>query len=431
MKPGNENIRAAFEANYRRGLERGAQLVVYENGETIVDLSGITVEEEDDGRRPYDGDSISMIWSSGKNLEAIAMCILVDQGLLKYEEKVCTYWPEFAKNGKKNILVEDVLRHDSGLFGFGKTIWYSQTFKEIGEVIENSAKLSEGRVYHGYSRGLILNQICVRCDSQQRTIGRLLQEELFSKIGFPDDFILGKLGKGNEEVLKRVHPFIRNTGAWNMSQIILPSMMRCNLPWTSTSPAERRLFRTMIKNWPSIKKSLLFANQLAFDPDAEQDYAADPKHEIEVPSAWFLTTARLLAKCGALMSQGGVIDGVRILKQETVEKALSSPTCKPELNYENKLVFTRGGFAVMGVFSEMEITGNEFYGWSGANGSIFAFQYKGGNPGGYAFAYNCTAGHKATPYDIRGAEIVRQLGLDLSQFDGPKNFLIRSKPTDI
>jgi len=427
MKPGNGYIHAAFEANFTRGLERGAQLVVYENGETIVDLSGITLPE-DDGRRAYDGDSISMIWSSGKNLEAIAMCILVDQGLLKYEEKVCTYWPEFAKNGKEDILVEDVLRHDSGLFGFCREIRYDESFKAIGEVIANSAKLSEGRVYHGYSRGLILNQICVRCDAKKRTIAQLLQEELFTKIGFPDDFILGK---GSEEVLKRVHPYTKNSGLWNMSQVMCPSMMGCNLPWTSTSPEERRLYRNMMKNLASIKKSLLFENQLAFNPDLEQDFAADPQNEIEVPSAWFLTTARLLAKCGALMSQGGIIDGVRILKQETVEEALSSPTCKRELNYQNTLLFTRGGFAVMGVFAEVEMTGNEYYGWCGANGSIFAFQYKGGKPGGCAMAYNCTAGYKATPYDIRGAEILRQLGLDLSQFDGPSNFLIESKPTDI
>jgi len=43
------------------------------------------------------------------------MALLKDKGLVKYEEKVCTYWPEFAQNGKENITVADVLRHEGGL----------------------------------------------------------------------------------------------------------------------------------------------------------------------------------------------------------------------------------------------------------------------------------------------------------------------------
>ena len=34
--------------------------------------------------------------------------MLVDKGLLKYDEKVSTYWPEFASNGKCEIKIEDV-----------------------------------------------------------------------------------------------------------------------------------------------------------------------------------------------------------------------------------------------------------------------------------------------------------------------------------
>ena len=44
--------------------------------------------------------------------------MLVDRGLLDYDEKVFTYWPEFAKNGKDNIRLCDVLRHESGLSSF-------------------------------------------------------------------------------------------------------------------------------------------------------------------------------------------------------------------------------------------------------------------------------------------------------------------------
>ena len=56
-----------------------------------------------------------MIFSAGKTIGAIMIAIMVDQGLLDYNEPVATYWPEFAKNGKEEILLKDVLCHDAGL----------------------------------------------------------------------------------------------------------------------------------------------------------------------------------------------------------------------------------------------------------------------------------------------------------------------------
>ena len=60
------------------------------------------------------------IWSSGKTIAAILIAIMRDQGHIDYTQPVAQYWPEFAQNGKENILVEDILRHDSGLHIFSK-----------------------------------------------------------------------------------------------------------------------------------------------------------------------------------------------------------------------------------------------------------------------------------------------------------------------
>ena len=43
------------------------------------------------------------------------MAKMFDEGRLDFDEKVCTYWPEFAKNGKENIKVCDVMRHEAGI----------------------------------------------------------------------------------------------------------------------------------------------------------------------------------------------------------------------------------------------------------------------------------------------------------------------------
>ena len=36
--------------------------------------------------------------------------------MVKYDEKVSTYWPEFAQNGKENMTVETLLKHEAGFF---------------------------------------------------------------------------------------------------------------------------------------------------------------------------------------------------------------------------------------------------------------------------------------------------------------------------
>ena len=44
--------------------------------------------------------------------------LLLLHGLMKYTEKISTYWPEFGQNGKENITVADLLRHEAGLASF-------------------------------------------------------------------------------------------------------------------------------------------------------------------------------------------------------------------------------------------------------------------------------------------------------------------------
>ena len=46
------------------------------------------------------------------------MATLFDKGLFNYEDTIAKHWPEFAQNGKENVRICDVLRHESGLAHF-------------------------------------------------------------------------------------------------------------------------------------------------------------------------------------------------------------------------------------------------------------------------------------------------------------------------
>ena len=128
--------------------------------------------------------SFKVIFSSSKCIESIVVAMLVDKGLLNYEEKVSFYWPEFGKNEKGDLKLEDVLRHESGLARFnGHVHKHEDILREnikknsIGSVIENcvpsfpSSSNDCGvskREYHAATRGFILNEIIRRVDPQKR-----------------------------------------------------------------------------------------------------------------------------------------------------------------------------------------------------------------------------------------------------------------------
>ena len=59
------------------------------------------------------------------------MATLFDKGLFNYEDTIAKYWPEFAQNGKENVKICDVLRHESGLAHFKGQAhdMFSQTLK--------------------------------------------------------------------------------------------------------------------------------------------------------------------------------------------------------------------------------------------------------------------------------------------------------------
>lgn len=405
VDPKWENVNSAFKANFERGLERGAQLVMWENGRTKLDLAGIQLPETT--IRPYNGNSVSMLWSTGKVLESIVMCMLVDRGLLDYDAKVSDYWPDFAKNGKRDIRVKTVLRHEAGLYAFKRTLKTTDSLESISKVIEDSVQLTKSRAYHMYSRGIILNQICIRVDPKGRTIGQFLKEELLAKIGMVDDIAVGEIPR---KLLSRVHPMTVHTSLYYMFQLGFPSLMRCNMPWTNVSEGEIWRLPKVPDILKELRRALVIHEHKYVDMIAEQSIALDLNTNFECTSAWMVGTARALTKCLALMSQGGVIDGVRLIRESTVELALSKPTISSDMFLMYNTTFTIGGFCILGMWDKIEdLPEVRTYGWDGYNGSFAWFDY----PGGKAVGYNCTAGTAhPPPWDMRRREILRQLGYE-------------------
>ncbi len=97
-RPDFEAVREAFIENFERREELGAACCVYYRGEKVVDLWG-GIRNKATGE-PWEEDTMALVHSTTKGMAGLAMALAHSRGLFDYDERVSTYWPEFAQQGK-------------------------------------------------------------------------------------------------------------------------------------------------------------------------------------------------------------------------------------------------------------------------------------------------------------------------------------------
>ena len=91
----------------------GGALAVYLDGEPVVDVWTGWADRR--GRVPWTADTAAMVFSATKGLASTVIHRLVDRGLIEYDVPVAHYWQEFGANGKADITVRQLMRHQAGL----------------------------------------------------------------------------------------------------------------------------------------------------------------------------------------------------------------------------------------------------------------------------------------------------------------------------
>ena len=113
VEQGFEAVREAFVENFTERGETGASVCVYVDGDPVVNLWGGAADHKTNA--PWTDESATVVFSTTKGATAICVAMLVEQGLLDYDEAVATYWPEFAAAGKENITLGQLMSHQAGL----------------------------------------------------------------------------------------------------------------------------------------------------------------------------------------------------------------------------------------------------------------------------------------------------------------------------
>jgi CubicO group peptidase (beta-lactamase class C family) len=278
VSPGFEPVRDAFAANFTRRHELGGACCVYHRGEKVVDLWG-GVRNKATGE-PWEEDTMVLVCSTTKGLAAMTLALAHSRGWLDYEERVATYWPEFAQQGKERITVRQLLAHQAGLFALDVTVTRSLVadLDRLAVVLARQKPAWEPgtrQAYHAITLGFYESELLRRIDPLRRSLGRFFQEEIASPLGLnfyirlPEsipDSRLGTLARPSRTAMLRGFPLRFAVAAFNRHSNIARALAGSELPI-----------------------------------DAERVYARD----LEVPSGGGVGTARAIAHAYGVFAAGG------------------------------------------------------------------------------------------------------------------------------
>lgn len=276
-------LRDALAAMVDSGEELGAAISVDLEGETLVDIWG---GHADVARtRPWERDTIVNVWSTTKEVTALAVLLLVERGLVDLDAPVATYWPEFAANGKEGVLVRHVMSHTSGVSGWDQPFVLTDMYDRETATARLAAQApwwepGTASGYHAQNQGHLLGEIIRRTSG--RTLTQLVAEEIAGPLGV--DLQIGATERDDDRV----------------AEIVPPPPLPMGL---SQVPADSPMVRT----FTGPVASAAAANTI-------------PWRRAELGALNAHTNARALARTFSVISRGGAVDDVRPLSPETIEQ---------------------------------------------------------------------------------------------------------------
>ncbi len=294
---GFEAVRQAFAENFSHRNELGGACCIYHRGETVVDVWG-GVRNGATGD-PWEEDTMVLVHSATKGMAAMTLALAHSRGWLDYDERVCTYWPEFAQQGKDQITVRQLLAHQAGLFAFGEPVDKSVVADRdrLAMILARQKPAWEPgsrQAYHAISLGFYEGELLRRIDPRHRSLGQFFQDEVATPLGLEFYIRLPEsIPDSRLAVLEPVNPF--------------RAMLRLPFP----------LLRAALNPRSEIHQALMVnpGDRLPFDE--ARVYARN----FEVPSGGGVGTARAIARAYSAFATGGRELGLR----EATLQALRAP----------------------------------------------------------------------------------------------------------
>ena len=207
--PQFSKVKETFEKLHQEDREIGSCFAVYKDGKPLVDLWGGF--QDKDKTKPWQKDNLVTVYSTTKGVAAFCIALAMEKGLLKYEEKVSTYWPEFANNGKEDITVGMLMSHQAGICSpetRNVDDYYNQSL--MAEKLAGMTPIWEPGTasgYHSMTFGWLTSELILRVTG--KSLGTYFREEVGDQHEI--DFFIG-LPESEDHRVAELVPFdiVRN-----------------------------------------------------------------------------------------------------------------------------------------------------------------------------------------------------------------------------
>ena len=280
----------------------GAAVCVYHEGRKVVDLWGGVRDEEE---QPWRQDTMAMSFSTSKGITSTLIHILVDRGLIRYDDPVAHYWPEFAQGGKGTISVRDVMTHRAGLSRVRPLLDHGERIMDWDHMVKAmelaEAKPTTHSAYHALTYGWLTGELI------RRVTGKSLEDVIRDELATPLQLDGLFIGAPPEAIARSA----QLSGRPGSSRPALMSRL------FSEGAADALTLLHKLVGSPLDARHMLDALVPPGDADALWH---DRILEVSVPAVNGLFTARSLARLYAAIAEGGELDGVQLLSPEMIPK---------------------------------------------------------------------------------------------------------------
>ncbi|MFR9753256.1 serine hydrolase domain-containing protein [Nocardia sp. 004] len=287
-----ERIWRRMRLVYRSGIHPAIQVCVRRHGQIVFDraLGHARGNGPDDGpdtpKVPVDTRTPFVTYSVSKGITAFVVHLLIERGLLELHAPISRYIPEYGCHGKESITIGQVLSHRSGVASLPRHALTAEAVADRELLVRNlcavrpSVPPGHFQSYHALTGGFILGEVVHRATGKD--IRTVLAEEILRPLGFR---------------------------------------------WTNYG-ASWRDFPEIASNYltgmPPVPPLSLALNRLLGVGLAEAiETGNDPAYlDVIAPSANVVSTAVELTRFYEIFRRGGELDGVRVMRPDTIAAAL-------------------------------------------------------------------------------------------------------------
>jgi CubicO group peptidase (beta-lactamase class C family) len=288
-----ERIWQAVRYWYQAGMHPAIQLCLRHNGNVVLNRAighgwgNAPTDPPDTEKVAVKTDTPFCVYSTAKAITATVVHMLVERGHFALDDRVCDYLPGYTSHGKDRTTIRHVLTHSAGVpfpTGPKPDLRRSDDRDYVREKLANLRPLYRpGRIhiYHALTWGPLMREIVSAATGKD--IREILATEILDPLGF----------------------------RWTNFGVA-----KCDVPLVAPSHATGRPLPPLI--------AMAFRKAIGGTVHQIIPYTNHPRFlTTVVPSSNTVSTADELSRFAEIWCRGGELDGVRVMRPETLRDGRS------------------------------------------------------------------------------------------------------------